>query len=99
MTGSMKDACKVKHSNHTSTSTGTTSVATSQLFPSEFTDFTNQLHDIYKWFEDYQKRNPQIDDVIHPYIVDIQDSMTQATYNIAELVAIEFRENTYYKDL
>ncbi|KAA6324382.1 hypothetical protein EZS27_026290 [termite gut metagenome] len=89
----------MKHSIHTSTSAGTTSVSTSQLFPSEFTEFTNQLHDIYKWFEDYQKRNPQIDDVIHPHVVDIQNSITDVTYNIAELVDVEFRENTYYKDL
>jgi len=75
-----------------------TGVQLSELFQPEFFEFTKQLKAINKWFYDYRKTVNQADDHIVERLIEIDNNLSDVVNNIADLVAIEFKENVYYKD-
>jgi hypothetical protein len=99
MTGTMKNQSGAKYSNSTLTPTGAKTVSTSTLFHSEYTEFTEQLGIMNKWFLDFRETVNPNDDHILDALFHIEGALGDAVHNIGELVSIEFRENIYYKNL
>lgn len=97
MQGTMKNQGSVNNSTAALTSTGTTSVELSDLFPVEFIEFTRQLKAIHDWINAYSERRKSLDDVIFLHVNKLSDCMSEAAYHIGELVSVEFKEVLYYQ--
>jgi len=98
MTKEMKNQSSAKHSTTTLTPTGAKSVCpTNELIPVELIQISSQLKDISLWFDNYKKQATEIEDCIDDDLRKIQDFTTAIIYHIGEIVACEFRNNTYYK--
>lgn len=69
----------------------------SELFHPEFVEFTEQLREMRKWFESYLDNTNKNDKHIIMHFMKIEDALINASIHIADLVAIEFQENVFYK--
>ena len=69
------------------------------LFSPEYIEFAEQLFEMCKWFLAYRDTVNPNDDYTLQVLLKIESALGDAAYNIGELVAIEFRDNTYYKDI
>jgi hypothetical protein len=96
MPSSTKNASNAKDSSVQARLTHETGTS---LFHSEYIDFTKQLGTICKWFSDYRKTVNPNDDHVLERLTEIDNNLCEAVHNIADLVAIEFQENAYYKEL
>lgn len=70
-----------------------------KLFTQEFIDHTRDLRRIQLWFLDYLEKNEYLEDTITHDVLKIEDYINKTAYHIGELVAVEFRENAYYKKI
>ena len=71
--------------------------STSELFPTEFIEFTKQLKAINDWFEDYRTRRKGLSDLADHHVCEIINCMCEASYSIGELVSVEFKEALFYQ--
>jgi hypothetical protein len=90
----VQNAVTSKHSKRTGTSTGTKSEAT--ILRPEFVEFTKQLRVMREYFSGYDAEYD--DETVKQYLGDIDRHLSDLVSEIAELVAVEFKENVYYGD-
>lgn len=96
MPKSNENAGMPNNSKHNCTSIGTKSV--SELFHPELVEFVEQLRDMRKWFEAYFDNTGDGCEHIIKCLSEIENALISASFHIADLVAIEFQENVFYKD-
>ncbi|KAA6321477.1 hypothetical protein EZS27_028880 [termite gut metagenome] len=97
MTGSMKDASKVKHSSHTSTLTHETGIP-QQIISPELVEITLELKRINDYFLAYREKTDESKEHIIDCLIEIEDVLNQAVHYIGKIAGDEFKENTFYKD-
>ena len=62
-------------------------------------EYTRQLGEMAEWFANYRNYIRPADDHIRERLVEIENHLDGAAQNIAELVAIEFQQSVYYKEV
>ena len=99
MQGTMKDYSGANNSNAVVTSTGTKSVEISQLFNPKFIEFTSQLSNMRDWLDVYRQEFACDDEFIHKHLLDAESHLYSVVSEFADMLAIEFKEKVYFKNL
>jgi hypothetical protein len=68
-----------------------------EAYNPELENITRKLAEISNYFSDYRKKVKPSDDHIIERLNEIENSLDEAVHEISGLVAIEFKENVYYK--
>ena len=65
----------------------------------DYVKYTRQLGKIADWIALHRRTVKPADDHIRERLVEIENHLDGAAHNIAELVAIEFQQSVYYKEV